>query len=145
MKVRTTGQAAPELLKGDLNPFAGNTPTWSPDGQWIQYSDQGEHLISQDGKTSRKLEAAPAWAYAFSADSKQLYGLRSNGPNRELFSIGLNGGPERKIGTFAQEFAPGINLSPAQRMSLSPDGKTLVYPSRRTTLNLWLMEGLPAQ
>ncbi len=45
------------------------------------------------------------------------------------------------IGTLADGFTPGSNLSPSIRFSLSPDGKSFVYGSGTFTTNLWMLEG----
>src|SRR5262249_36738865 len=41
MKVKTSGQDVPVVLKADLHPENNNVPTWSPTGNWIEYDDQG--------------------------------------------------------------------------------------------------------
>jgi Tol biopolymer transport system component len=45
MKVKTSGQAVPVVLKADINSTNGSVPMWSPAGDWIQYNDKGENLI----------------------------------------------------------------------------------------------------
>jgi Tol biopolymer transport system component len=143
-KVKTTGQAEPDVVKADVNPSAGWVPVWSPSGEWILHDDGGVKLISPDGKTTRDVSATSALAYAFSTDGKTIYGIRQvAGEDRlNLFSISVAGGTEKTIGSLRSEYRPASRLSPALRLSLTPDGKSLTYSTVKRTENLWLIEGL---
>jgi Tol biopolymer transport system component len=145
-KVKTTGQAEPEVLKADLKRTRTQwVPVWSPSGEWILHSDEGVKLISPDGKTTRTVSATGAVAFAFAADGRTIYGIRpaAAGQNRiELFSMSVAGGPGKTIGSLAQEYLPDASYRPALRLSLTPDGKSLTYGTVRNTSNLWLMDGL---
>jgi len=145
-KVKTTGQAEPEVLKADVKRTRTQwVPVWSPSGEWILHSDEGVKLISPDGKTTRTVSATGAVAFAFAADGRTIYGIRpaAAGQNRiELFSMSVAGGPEKTIGSLAQEYLPDASYRPALRLSLTPDGKSLTYGTVRSTSNLWLMDGL---
>jgi Tol biopolymer transport system component len=135
MKVKTTGQATPVLLRV----AAGNgVPIWSPAGDWIV---DGSQLVSPDGKTTRALGDHHTPAYVFSQDGKLLYGLRPAKDQQELFSIDVSTGAEKVIGAVGEEFVPRSNLSPSLRFSLSPDGKSLVYATGTFKTNLWMLEG----
>lgn len=48
------------------------------------------------------------------------------------------------IGSLGPEYLPITSLTPALRLSLTPDGKSITYSTARSTSNLWLMEGLDA-
>lgn len=144
-KVKTTGQAQPEVLKADLKQAGSWVPMWSPAGDWILYADGGVKLISPDGKTIRDLAAKSAIAYAFSTDGKTLYGIRQVAPDRpglELFSMSVAGGTEKIIGSLGPEYRPASPLSPALRLTLTPDGRSIAYSTAKYTDNLWLMDGL---
>jgi Tol biopolymer transport system component len=141
-KVKTTGQAVPEVLKEKVDPRGGWLPVWSPAGDWILYDDQGVKLTSPDGKTTRPISSTSADAWAFSADGRTLYGIRKVVPERlELFSVSVAGGPEKTIGSLGLDDRPASQF-PNLRLSLSPDGKTLAYSTLKETSNLWLMDGL---
>jgi len=140
MKVKTSGQATPELLKDDTS---GGIPVWSPKGTWITYATPNgdDHVISPDGKVDRRLGQWPTDAWTFSADEKLLYGLRADGDRELLFSVDVASGIEKVMGDIGREFAPTSPFSPSMRFSLAPDGRSFVYPVNQTTTNLWLMEG----
>jgi serine/threonine protein kinase len=135
MKVKTTGQAAPVLLRPATN---GTVPAWSPAGDWIVH---GSELVSPDGKTTKELADHRTPCYTFSQDGKLLYGLRLENDRQVLYSIEIATGAEKVIGTLADGFTPGSNLSPSMRFSLAPDGKSFVYGSGTFTTNLWMLEG----
>ena len=48
----------------------------------------------------------------------------------------------KTIGEIAKEFTPLSYTNPGIRLSLSPDGKSILYPARRT-VSLWMMEEFP--
>jgi serine/threonine protein kinase len=147
-KVKTTGEAEPEVLKEKVTRTgvgSSSVPVWSPAGDWILYYEgPGMKLISPDGKTTHELPMRVI-AFAFSADGKTLYGVRPiTPPGVELFSVSVSGGLEKIIGRLGREYLPANQLSPALRVTLSPDGKTITYSTRKNTSNLWLAEGLKA-
>jgi Tol biopolymer transport system component len=142
-KVKTTGQAGPEVLKADVKVLGPWVPVWSPAGDWILHFDGGVKLISPDGKTTRNLSSTSAVAYAFSADGQTLYGIREAAAGRvALFSMSIAGGPEKTVGSLGPEYRPVSPMYPALRLSLTPDGKSVTYSIGKSTSNLWLMEGL---
>jgi Tol biopolymer transport system component len=141
MTVKASGEATPAKLRDNVGGFV---PSWSPDGRWILYREdegRGWALISPDGKSQRQIGEPKATAMTFSADSKRLYGIRVDPAKRTLFSFDLATNEARAIGEIARDFTPGSFSSPGVRLSLSPDGKSVMYPAYRRTKNLWMMEG----
>jgi len=134
-KVKVSGQAASTLVKAGSQ---GEVPVWSPTGEWIL---AGDELVSPDGQTVRPLGDRHTDTYAFSANGKLLYGLRSVGERVVLFSVDIATGAETPIGNAGQEFSPASNFHPAIRYSLAPDGKSIVFGAGRFKTNLWMLEG----
>jgi Tol biopolymer transport system component len=135
MKVRTTGQALPILVKADVT---YDVPSWSPDGNWICV---GEQLVSPDGKSTHPLPKDTSPAYMFSADGKRLYGIRRDGEREVLFFMDLATGKKKVVGELDKDFRPVSDLNPGIRFSLAPDGKSFVYSAADQKSNLWLLEG----
>jgi Tol biopolymer transport system component len=135
MKVKTTGQATPVLLKSDVHT---ELPLWSPAGDVILC---GNELLTTDGVFIRNLGDHHTRTYAFSHDGKLLYGLRGEGAQELLFSVDVATGTEKVIGDVGRDFAPQCGFSPGIRFSLAPDGKSFVYAAGVIKPNLWLMEG----
>jgi Tol biopolymer transport system component len=136
MKVKTTGQAAPIVVKA--NAANVNVPSWSPAGDWIALSS---YLISPDGQTEKPLGNRGGVQYMFSADGRSVYNIRSDKDRQILFRIDIATGAETVIGDVGREFGPGSNLGPSIRLSLAPDGKSIIYGSGTFKNNLWLLEG----
>ena len=143
-KVKTTGQAEPEILKPNRKLVGNWLPAWSPKGDWIMFPEGGATLISPDGKTIRVLDSLKDSICTFSHDESLLYCLHqspSGGP-LQLFTANLDGKTQRMIGTLAPEYAPSSFLSPALGFTLTADGKSLTYATVKSSYNLWLMDGL---
>ncbi len=142
MVAKASGEATPAVLHEKIG---NGIPTWSPDGQWITFRDQSDEagwsLISPDGKTVRTLGEPNAIQVTFSADSKLLYGIRFDKDRRTLFSIDIATKAEKIIGDVGKDFAPQSYLNPGIRLSLSPDGKSILYPAQRGANSLWMLEG----
>jgi dipeptidyl aminopeptidase/acylaminoacyl peptidase len=140
MKVRTTGEAAPVLIKAGLH-GAISLPDWSPTGEWIAC---GTLLISPDGKNERSLGDRRSPHYVFSKDGKLLYGVRPENGRATLFSLDVATGVEHPIG-MSHTFVPASNLNPSIRLSRAPDGKSVVYSGGNVRGSLWLLEGFTAR
>jgi Tol biopolymer transport system component len=145
MLARTTGEAAPVAL---CEKAGYPLPEWSPDGQWIKFIDArggntnaGWTLSSPDGKTLRSYGEPHTVEMTFSADSKKLYGIRIEGEHRTLFSLDIASKEVKTIGEISKDFTPASYSNPGIRLSLSPDGKRILYPATRGSSSLWMMEG----
>jgi Tol biopolymer transport system component len=142
MVVRTSGEATPALLREKIG---NGISSWSPDGQWITFRDRSDEtgwsLISPDGKTVRMIGQPNAVQMTFSADSKLLYGIRIDKDRRTLFSVDISTKAEKIIGDVGKDFTPQSYLNPGIRLSLSPDGKSILYPALRGGNSLWMLEG----
>jgi hypothetical protein len=98
-------------------------------------------LISPDGKTERALVANDAIEMTFSKDSSRLYGIRQEQGRGRLFSLDLATMKLKNIGELARDFVPRSSLNPGMRLSLAPDGKSMLYPAYRVSGSLWMLEG----
>jgi hypothetical protein len=98
-------------------------------------------LISPDGKTVRALGVADAIEMTFSKDSRLLYGIRRDQKRVRLFSLDIETRAVKNIGDLAKDFVPYSYLGPGIRLSLSPDGKSILYPALRNSASLWMLEG----
>jgi hypothetical protein len=142
MIAKTTGEAKPVLVRENVGV---RVPQWSPDGQWIKFLDheggKGWTLISPDGKTERALGVTDAIEMTFSKDSSRLYGIRNEQGRGILFSLDLATMKLKNIGELARDFVPRSGMSPGVRLSLAPDGKSILYPAVRVSSSLWMLEG----
>src|SRR5262249_10217875 len=76
----------------------------------------------------------------FSADSKRLYGIRVESDRRTLFSLDIGTKEVKTIGEIGRDFTPSSYNNPGIRLSLSPDGKRILYPATRRTNSLWMID-----
>jgi eukaryotic-like serine/threonine-protein kinase len=136
MKIQTNGEAAPVMIKAGLS-YDAPLPDWSPAGDWIV---SGGLLIAPDGKTERSIGSHQSPHYVFSKDGKRLYGLRPENGQQTLFSIDVASGAERTIAS-GISFEPRSYLTPSIRLSLAPDGKSIIYGTGRIRYDLWMLEG----
>jgi Tol biopolymer transport system component len=142
MVVNTSGEATPAMLRQRIgNPL----PEWSPDGLWIKFLDPadgvGWSLISPDGKTVHSYGESTTVQMTFSVDSKKLYGIRVEPDRCILYSLDIVTKEEKIIGDIAKDFTPASYSNPGIRLSLSPDGKSILYPAIRRSSSLWMLEG----
>jgi serine/threonine protein kinase/Tol biopolymer transport system component len=141
MLVKTTGEASPTPLRQGLT---GALPEWSPDGQWISLdvaSADRWSIISPDGKTFRSFGERDTIAMTFSADSKRLIGIRGEKDRGVLYSLDIATKEKKTIGYISRDFAPSSATNPGIRLSLSPDGKSILYPVFRRSSSIWMLEG----
>jgi serine/threonine protein kinase len=142
MICKTSGQALPIELRSRVSLYL---PDWSPTVEWISFhDDSGWNLISPDGKSTRALGKIATPHLAFSKDGQTLYGIRAEKDHQYLFSLSLAGNRMKTIGDVGTEFAPLSYLTPGIRFSLSPDGKSILYPSYSIKTSLWMLEGFDA-
>ena len=140
MIVSTSGEAVPAMLREHVD---GTLPAWSPDGAWIAYQDESDawSVISPDGKTVRSFGEPKTIQMTFSPDSKLLYGIREETDRCVLFSIEIATAKEKTIGEFSTDFAPRSGTNPGIQISVAPDGKSILFPARRDSSSLWMLEG----
>jgi serine/threonine protein kinase/Tol biopolymer transport system component len=143
MICKTSGQATPMELRSEIS--VSFLPDWSPTGEWISFrDDSGWNLVSPDGKSSRALGKIATPHLTFSKDGQTLYGIRAEKEHQYLFSLSLAGNRMKTIGDVGTEFVPRSHLKPGVRFSLSPDGKSILYPSYSINTSLWMLEGFDA-
>ena len=100
LHVVATAGGDPSVIVGPL-PNVG-VPTWSPDGQWLAFTDGDVHLVRPDGSGDRNLTAAFGHLVsrlAWSPDGTVLLAAaHTSGPlGSQLVQIPINGDPVRQI------------------------------------------------
>ena len=135
---RTSGDATPVVIRHDVG---GRPPEWSPDGAWISFLEKDLKLISPDGATVKDVGRFGAGQFTFSKDSRHLYGWRMKGSRPQIFSVDIETGSQKVIGEFDEALTPSDYMSPGIRLSLSPDGKSILFSSVRHKTGIWMLEG----
>jgi Tol biopolymer transport system component len=142
MKVRTTEEQKSLELAVSFKSLTSTQPflpEWSPTGDWIAYPDENAvlALISPDGRRRKVLGGRGP--VAWSALGKSLYQVRY--PERALVEVQVPSGRTRNIRSLG-ELLPYATHEPGRRVSLTPDGKSLVYSVLRPREEIWMREGL---
>jgi serine/threonine protein kinase len=140
VKFRVGSSDAPVVLKKEAGDFV---PAWSPTGDWITFLSANDDvlLVSPDGKSERSLGPLRTDYLLWSRDGKTLYGIRPNKDQHEiLFSLDVVSGRQKDITDLGTEFIPGGPLSPSNRYSLAPDGKSFALSIRKYRSDLWMLE-----
>ncbi len=141
MKVRVGSAGRAELLHETPGLFPFSTPDWSPAGDAIAFhAREGTLLISPDGQKKRVLRKPSLAASAWSRDGKTLYGFTAADGRQTIVEINVATGVERLISVMSQDYRVMAILSPALRLSLSPDGKTVATSTGISTGDLWQLE-----
>jgi Tol biopolymer transport system component len=101
-------------------------------------------LTSPDGKEQRILRGLNGAALAWSRDSKTIYGLTFQAPQPSLSAMDVETGAIRKIADYDLSFQPLLENSytGSVRLSLSPDGKSVVTATATNQADLWILDGL---
>ena len=122
-------------------------PALSPDGKQVVFAwDGGRNaaksafdlyikVIGAERIVQLTHKAAEAMIPAWSPDGSTIAFIRSNGPERGIFTMSVLGGPERRLDAFTDDLY-GILSS----LSWSSDGRQLVYKVNEGDLRLLTVE-----
>ena len=142
-KARVGAVERPTVILPD-GPTLGARPKWSPDGRWI-VADTADGLVvvTPDGKDSRVISQDIWIAYTWSADSRQIYGLREADRVRhyELAAIDIATMKERVINPELGVIPPASQ--PIRGLALM-GSDSLVTSIASARSDIWLAEGLEA-
>ena len=123
-------------------PSFESLPEWSPTGEWIACTLVGKPgitLVSPEGKSTRFLPGVSA-PHAWSRDGRTIYQVRGTG-DCSVVAVDIATGRERIVRREGDP-CPSAPLSPGLRVSVAPDGKSLVWSVERPRAELWILEGL---
>ncbi len=136
--IRIGGKDPPVQLLDGLSDFL---PEWSPSGEWIAASDTAHViLVSPEGRKRRELRSKPG-PMAWSPDGRILYVIHTENGRGSVSAIDLRTGVERVMRDLG-ELVPGTPLYPGYSVSVTPDGKALVYAVWRGGDSIWLLDGV---
>ena len=122
-------QAAPRVVPLTAYPGDASQPSFSPDGNQVAFSWNGEkednfdiYVKLIDSATPLRLTTDPASDFgpAWSPDGRSIAFQRDTGSSVAVILIPAIGGPEREIG----------RLSAGSRLAWAPDGKSLAVADR---------------
>lgn len=113
-------------------------PEWSPAGEWIAAVDTAHViLVSPDGRAKRTLRCDPG-PLAWSPDGRTLYVVRHG-----VRAIDVRTGNDHIVRDLVGVGTPiGLMTPGDRRVSVTADGKALVYSVITGNNTLWLLDGV---
>jgi Tol biopolymer transport system component len=140
-RAKETVRSVPKVIPFTTFPGREQQPTFSPDGNQIAFSWNGEKgdnfdiyvkLVNSEG-TPLRLTSNPAEDIfpAWSPDGQQIAFVRHVGPKIDIFTISVLGGAERKVYSGTSAFFSLYEFGNA--LSWSPDGKYLAFSGQTST------------
>lgn len=139
LAVIQVGSADPPTNLMEVSPAV--IPEWSPTGEWIAAAaDSQVHLVAPDGRTRRAIRTSPG-PMAWSPDGRVLYVVHAGSGRASVTAIDLPAGTERVVRDLGDAI-PSAPVSPGIRVSVTPDGGSLVYSIERGGKSIWLLEGV---
>ena len=141
LRQRLGSTEPPRVIIDAVPTLFGCLLEWSPAGDWIAHDrPNGLWLVSPDGASQRQLTDARAMAVAWSRDGRTLFALHQRPAGIEVTSIDIGSGQSRVL----RRLDPAINLevpnTPGLRLSLNPDGRSLLTTVARPRQDVWIIE-----
>jgi dipeptidyl aminopeptidase/acylaminoacyl peptidase len=140
MKVRVGTTAPPQVVVSDIVPLS--PVKWSPDGAWIAYDGrEGLSVVSPDGGSAHAIYDQPWLAFAWSEDSRRLFGIRQSDDYKHLTltSIDINSRSER---VHAADFLPMPVAARPVRGFTRVSATTFLTSIIRVSSDIWLLDGI---
>jgi Tol biopolymer transport system component/predicted Ser/Thr protein kinase len=132
-------EAAPRVVPLTAYPGVASQPSFSPDGNQVAFSWNGEkqdnfdiYVKLIDSATPLRLTTDPAAdsVPAWSPDGRSIAFERDTGSSVAVILIPAIGGPEREIGRLAIGSSFGFDVFGRSRPAWAPDGKSLALADR---------------
>jgi Tol biopolymer transport system component/predicted Ser/Thr protein kinase len=138
VKAPVGGGAIVRLADADAGGVAsGGATDWSPTGAWIAHiRDDGVHLVSPDGASSRVLSGPRPVSIRFTRNGSRLLAVRRGADRRwELASW--------DVATAREQPAIALPLASSatvEGLALSPDESRILVGAGTPTSDIWLLE-----
>ena len=126
----------------DIIPFS--RVQWSPNNAWLAYNGLGGlSLVSPDGRSTRVVQDQPWLTFAWSQDSRRLYGIRQSDDFRHLTftSVDIESKAERVL---SADFMPLPVSGQPVRGFARVSATTFVTSIAHVRSDIWLLESFDA-
>jgi Tol biopolymer transport system component len=133
------GARTPEVVVSDIVPFS--PVQWAPDGNWIAYNGLGGlSVVSPDGQSTRVLHEQTWMAFTWSADSRQVFGIRQSDDLKHLTftSVDIGSGTEHVLGP---DIMPAPVAGQPVRGITRASPTTFIASIVHVRSDVWLLDG----
>jgi eukaryotic-like serine/threonine-protein kinase len=139
VKTRVGAKTPSQVLVPDIIPLS---PTkWAPNGDWIAFDGRaGLSIVSPDGQTTRALSEEPWIAFDWSADSRQIVGIRQSDDYKHLTLTSIDIRTAREHVLAAELMPMPVAAQPVRgftRLSATTFLTSIVHVSS----DVWLLDG----
>jgi len=139
VKTRVGTKALPQVLVADIVPLS--PAKWAPSGEWIAYDDRaGLSIVSPDGQTTREISEEPWIAFDWSADSRQLIGIRQSDDFKHLTLTSIDIQSEKERVLVADLMPMPVAAQPVRGFTRVSE-KTFLTSIVHVSSDVWLLEG----
>jgi eukaryotic-like serine/threonine-protein kinase len=139
MKMRVGARARPEVVVSPVVPYS--PLQWAPDGTWVAFnSPAGLSVVSPETQAVRVMHEQIWMAFAWSADSKRIYGIRQSDDLKHLTftAMDIASGAEHVVS--ADIMPLPVSSRPVRGLTrLSPT--TFLASIAKVRSDVWLLEG----
>jgi Tol biopolymer transport system component len=140
VKSRVGASGPPQVIASDIMPLS--PAKWSPDGAWIAYNGRrGLSLASADGKQNSVLADDPWMAFAWSADSRQLFGIRQSDDLKHLTFAALDTRSRAERVIVAEVMPMPVAGRPVRGFARVSD-TTFLTAVVHVSSDIWLLDGV---
>jgi Tol biopolymer transport system component len=139
VKMRVGATGSPQVLAPAIAP--GSSAKWSPDGAWIVFNGVGGlSLVSQDGQSTRTIYDESWMAFAWSEDSRRVFGIRLSDDFKHLTfaSVDIDSRIERVHGP---DFLPLPVAARPVRGFTRVSATTFLTSIIHVSSDIWLLDG----
>jgi Tol biopolymer transport system component len=143
VRMRVGARTGPEVVVPQVVPYS--PLQWSPDGAWVAFNGAGGLSVVSPETQKTRVVLEEAWmAFAWSADSKRLHGIRQSDDLKHLTftSVDVASGVERVLGPDIMPLP--VSSRPVRGLTrTSPT--TFLASIAKVRSDVWLLEGFEPQ
>jgi Tol biopolymer transport system component len=139
VKMRVGASMKPQVLAPGIIPVL--PVKFAPDGAWIAYNGPGGlSIVSPDGQTAQVLFEQPWIAFDWSADSRQLFGIRQSDDFKHLTLTSLDVRTRAERIVNADFMLMPVAAQPVRGFTRVSDN-TFLTSIVRVSSDIWLLDG----
>jgi Tol biopolymer transport system component len=139
MKTRVGAKVAAQVVVPDI--VEASPVKWSPNGAWIAYNGrEGLSIVAPDGQSAHAIYDEPWMAYAWSEDSRRLFGIRPSDDFKHLTLTSIDVATRNERVLQADLLPLPVAARPVRGFTRVSD-TTFLTSIVRVSSDIWLFDG----